>query len=167
MSFLLWLEQTGVGRFVRESQSLLGYPTFTVLHTFGLSVVVGISAMIAARLVGIAPGIPLSPLKKLFPIIWFGFVINLISGSGLAAAAASTTIPSPMFVAKITFVIIAVVLLRKLQVGVFNDPEVDNKPLEKSTKVLGGALLGVWLFAMICGRLIGYTVDLLPPLIGP
>jgi uncharacterized membrane protein len=167
MSFLLWLEQTGVGQFVRESRSLLGYPTFTVLHTFGLSVVVGISAMIAVRLAGIAPGIPLAPLRSLFPIVWAGFVINLISGSGLAAAAASTTIPSPMFVAKITFVIIAVVLLRKLQVSVFNDPDVDKKPLDKKSKLMGGALLCVWLFAMICGRLIGYTVDVLPPLIGP
>jgi hypothetical protein len=93
-------------------------------------------------------------------------VINLISGSGLAAAAASTTIPNPLFVAKITLVIVAVILVRRLQVTVFNDPDIDSKPLDPRSKVLGGALLCVWLFAMICGRLIGYTVDLLPPLIG-
>jgi hypothetical protein len=167
MSFLVWLESTSVGTFVRESRSLLAYPTFTVLHTFGLSIVVGISAMIAARLLGIASGIPLAPLRKLFPVIWFGFIINLISGSGLAAAAATTTIPNPLFVAKIMLVIVAVFIVWRLQVTVFSDPDVDNKPLDSRSTLLGGALLCVWLFAMICGRLIGYTVDLLPPLIGP
>ena len=28
MAVLLWLESTGMGTFVRESQSLLGYPTY-------------------------------------------------------------------------------------------------------------------------------------------
>ena len=86
MSVLLWLESTGVGTFVREHPSLLAYPTFTVLHTIGLAIVVGLSTVVAARTVGFAPSIPLAPLNKLFPIIWFGFGINLISGGGLAAA---------------------------------------------------------------------------------
>ena len=166
MSFLLWLESTGVGKFVREGQSLLAYPTFTVVHTVGLSVVVGISAIMGFRLVGFAPTLPLAPLNKLFPVIWFGFVLNTISGSGLAAAAASTTIPNPFFLTKITFVLLAVVVLRVLQVKVFRDPEVDDKPLATSSKILGGSLLVLWLLAMIFGRLIGYSVDLVSPVFG-
>jgi hypothetical protein len=166
MSLLLWLESTGVGTFVREHPSLLAYPTFTALHTVGLSIVVGISAIVAARITGFAETIPLSPLKKLFPIIWFGFGINLVSGSGLAAAAASTTVPNPLFLAKITFVILGVVVVRMIQVKVFRDPAIDEKPLDKKAKLLGAALLGLWLLAMVCGRLIGYTVDLLPTVLG-
>jgi hypothetical protein len=166
MSVLLWLESTGVGTFVREHPSLLAYPTFTVLHTIGLAIVVGLSTVVAARTVGFAPSIPLAPLNKLFPIIWFGFGINLISGGGLAAAAATTTIPNPMFLTKITFVIAGVVVMRKLQVRVFRDPEVGNKPLEGKAKVLGASLLVLWLFAMISGRLIGYTVDIMAPMFG-
>ena len=166
MSLLLWLESTGVGTFVREHQSLLAYPTFTALHTVGLSIVVGLSTIVAARITGFASTIPLSPLKKLFPIIWFGFGINLVSGSGLAAAAASTTIPNPLFLAKITCVIAGVAVMRVLQVRVFRDPQVDDKPVDRTSKLLAVSLLGLWLLAMISGRLIGYTVDLLPPLIG-
>ena len=161
MSFLLWLEATGFGTFVREGRSLLAYPTFTVAHTFGLSIVVGISAIIGARLTGLAPTIPLAPLKKLFPIIWVGFVINTISGSGLAAASATKTLINPLFIAKIIFVFAAVVVMRMLQVGIFRDPEIDSKPLDKKSKVLGASLLVLWLLAMIAGRLIGYTNDLL------
>ena len=157
MSFLLWLESTGFGTFVRESESLFAYPTFIVLHTFGLSIVVGISAVVGARLMGLAPTIPLAPLNKLFPIMWFGFAINLFSGSGLAAAAASTTIPNPLFIAKIIFVFTAVTVMAVLQVKVFRDPEVDDKPVDTMSKALGGSLLGLWLLAMISGRLITYV----------
>jgi len=156
MSLLLWLESTGFGTFVRESSSLLAYPTFSTLHTMGLSIIVGLSAVVALRLMGFAPTMRLAPLKKLFPIMWFGFAINLVSGSGLAAAAATTTIPNPMFIAKITFVLSAVVILRVLQVRVFRDPELENKPLNATNKFLAGSLLCLWLFGMITGRVIAY-----------
>lgn len=164
MSFLLWLESTSIGTFVREGQSLLAYPTFTVVHTVGLSIVVGISAVIAARLVGLAPTIPLAPLSRLFPIIWFGFALNLISGSGLAMASASKTVPNPFFLTKILCVVTAVIIIRKLQTGVFRDPDIDSKPLDSTTRMLGASLLGLWLIAMIAGRLIGYSIDLISPI---
>ena len=167
MSVLVWLEATGFGTFVRQGQSLLAYPTFLTLHTFGLTIVVGLSAIMAARLTGLAPTIPLAPLKKLFPIIWVGFVINTISGSGLAAASAVKTLPNPFFIAKMTFVLLAVAVMAVLQVKVFRDPAVDDKRLDTMSKVLGGSLLVLWLLAMITGRLIGYSTDLVSPVFGP
>ena len=161
MSVLVWLEATGFGTFVREGRSLLAYPTFTVAHTIGLAIVVGLSAVIGFRLTGLAPTIPLAPLKKLFPVIWFGFAVNTVSGSGLAAASATKTLINPLFIAKIIFVFAAVAVMMVLQVTVFRDPEVDNKPLPRKAKILGASLLVLWLFAMISGRLIGYTNDLL------
>jgi hypothetical protein len=129
----------------------------------GLSIVVGISGTIAARLAGLARTTPLAPLKRLFPIIWFGFGLNLISGSGLAMASAAKTLPNPFFLTKIFVVILAVIILRRLQVTVFQDPEVDSKPLDSTSRVLGVSLLALWLIAMIAGRLIGYSVDLISP----
>ena len=156
MSILLWLESTGFGTFVRESESLLAYPTFSTIHTIGLAIIVGLSTVVAVRLMGFAPTMRLAPLKKLFPIMWFGFAINLVSGSGLAAAAATETLPDPMFIAKITCVLGAVVILRVLQVKVFRDPEVENKPLNATNKFLAGSLLCLWLLGMITGRVIAY-----------
>lgn len=163
MSFLLWLEATRIGTFVREGQSLLAYPTFTVVHTIGMSIIVGISAVMAARLLGMAPTIPLAPLRRLFPIMWFGFGLNLLSGTGLAMASASKTIPNPYFQTKMVCVIGAVIVLRVLQVKVFRDPQVDDKPVPYLGKALSASLLALWLIAMIAGRLIGYSVDLISP----
>ena len=156
MSFLVWLEATGFGTFVRESSSLLAYPTFSTVHTIGLSIIVGLSTVVALRLMGFASTMRLAPLKKLFPAMWFGFAINLVSGSGLAAAAATTTIPNPMFIAKITFVLAAVAVLRVLQVRVFRDPDPESKPVDSTTKFLAGLMLCLWLFGMITGRVIAY-----------
>lgn len=156
MSFLAWLEATGFGVFVRESESLLAYPTFSTLHTMGLSIIVGLSTVVAARILGFASNMRLAPLRKLFPIMWFGFAVNLFSGSGLAAAAATTTIPDPLFIIKMTSVIIAVVILRVLQVRLFRDPELGKKPIDRMSHVLAGLLLFLWLSAMISGRMIAY-----------
>ncbi|MGH9896419.1 MAG: hypothetical protein ACREA0_31370 [bacterium] len=156
MSFLEWLESTGFGTFVRESESLWAYPTFSTLHTIGLAIIVGLSTVVALRLLGFAPTMRLAPLKRLFPIMWAGFVINLFSGSGLAAAAATTTIPAPLFIAKITLVIGAVVILGVLQARVFRGPDIDTKPVDGTSRALSGLMLGMWLFAMITGRMIAY-----------
>ena len=156
MSFLSWLEASGFGTFVRESSSLLAYPTFSTVHTIGLSIIVGLSTVVALRLMGFASTMRLAPLKKLFPAMWFGFAINLVSGSGLAAAAATTTIPNPMFIAKITCVLGAVAILRVLQVRVFRDPELESKPVDRTNKILAAAMLCLWLLGMITGRVIAY-----------
>jgi len=156
MSILAWLEATGVARFVGESPSLLAYPTFSTVHTIGLSIIVGLSTVVGLRLLGFAPTLRLAPLKKLFPIMWFAFAINLVSGSGLAAAAATQTIPDPMFLAKITCVLAAVAILRVLQVKVFRDPDLEHKPMSATTKYLAGAMLCLWLLGMITGRVIAY-----------
>ena len=157
MSLLLWLETTRVAKFVNESISLLAYPTFSTAHTIGLGIIVGLSTVMALRLLGFAPTLPLAPLNQLFPTMYFAFAINLLSGGGLLAAKASTLGPHPLFIAKIICVFTAVAVLRVLQVKVFRDPELGKKPVDTTSKVLAGSLLGLWLSAMIAGRLIAYT----------
>jgi hypothetical protein len=78
-------------------------------------------------------------------------------------ASAVRTVPNPYFITKILCVITAIIILRKLQVKVFRDPEVDTKPLDSTSKLLGTSLLVLWVIAMIAGRLIGYSVDLIAP----
>jgi hypothetical protein len=156
MSILSWLEATGFGTFVRESESLLAYPTFSTLHTIGLSIIVGLSTIVAARILGFASTIRLAPLRKLFPIMWVGFAVNLFSGTGLALAAATTTLPNPLFLMKMTSVIVAVVLLRMLQVRVFRGPDAGKNPVDGTSAALAGFLLFLWMSAMIAGRMIAY-----------
>ena len=166
MGLLMWLEQTGIATFVRESPSFFGYPTFLFSHTFGLSIVVGVSSVIAARVLGLASGIPLAPLERLFPMIWAGFIINLLSGTGLwVADAVNKTVPgdgrqAPIFLTKMLLVVIGAFLLSKLQKKLAN-PEVRAGHALRDARPIAGALLVCWVLAMIAGRLIGYASAIL------
>ena len=162
MGFLMWLEQTGFGTFVRESPSILGYPTFLFFHTLGLSIVVGLSTAVAVRVLGFASRIPLEPLERFFPIMWAGFAINTISGSGLVAADASNKMVNAIFLTKMLFVVLAVGSLWLLKKKVFDDPSKYEGALPREGKILAGALLVFWLGAMIAGRLIGYSSVIIP-----
>ena len=46
----------------------------------GLAFFVGISSAIALRILGVAPGLPLAPFRKLYPVMWLGFFFNAVSG---------------------------------------------------------------------------------------
>ena len=80
MDFLLRLEQSGLATWIRESPSIWAYPTVLFLHTMGIGFLAGASAAIDLRILGFAPKIPLSSMEKFFPVMYFGFWINAISG---------------------------------------------------------------------------------------
>ena len=65
---IAWLEGTALATWVRESPSLWAYPTVLTLHTVGLGIVVGASAVVDFRLLGFAPRIPLPSLSPLFRV---------------------------------------------------------------------------------------------------
>ena len=91
MDFLIRLEESGFGTWVRESPSLWAYPTVLFLHTLGLAMVVGLSTAFDLRLIGVAPSLPLTPFKSFYPLIWIGFIINAVSGVALKREGVSAT----------------------------------------------------------------------------
>lgn len=162
MGLLTWLQETGPATFIRESPSYFGYPTFLFAHTFGLAIVVGISSVLAARVLGLAPSIPLESFKRLFPVMWAGFLVNLVSGTGLwMADAVNKTIPgdgrqAPIFLAKMFFVILGAVVLWKMEKRM-DAGEFSDRGLIEKLRPLAGGLLACWMLGMITGRLIGYA----------
>ena len=109
MEFLAWLEGSGVGTWVRESLSLWAYPSIIALHALGLALLVGINTAIDLRILGFAPRLPLAPLQKFFPVMWFGFSVNALSGILLTVANATRVLTSPVFYVKLLFISLAVV----------------------------------------------------------
>lgn len=152
MGFLMWLEQTGLATFVRDSP--IGYWTFLFVHTLGLAIVVGASTVVAVRVLGLALSIPLAPLERLFPMMWLGFGINAISGACLFAANASNQIVNPFFLIKMVFIAFAVANMWLLKKKVFRAAQ---GAAPHAGKILAGTLLVLWLGSTIAGRLIAYS----------
>jgi hypothetical protein len=156
MGIFVWLEQTWIATFIRESPSLWGFPAFLLMHSLGLSLVVGPCVIAAGRVLGMARSIPLQPLVRLFPYMWFGFILTVISGVGLAIADAQNKLTNPILLAKLVLVLLAAVNMWLLEKKVFRAPG----GFDESTghgRLLGGSVLFLWLLVTVLGRLIAYS----------
>jgi small-conductance mechanosensitive channel len=152
------LENTGFLTWVREAPTVLAYPTILAFHAFGMAFLVGLSAMIALRVLGFASGLPLAPLDRFFNLIWIAFWVNAVSGVVLFAQAATGFSTNVTFYLKMLAVACAVVSVRLLRNNVFGDPaSVDTRPVPMKGKILAVTSLVLWGLAVLAGRLTAYS----------
>jgi len=156
MDIFTSLEQSGFGTFVRESPSLLAYPTFLFLHTVGLGLLVGASAAVDLRILGFGRGTALLPMDKFFPVIWVGFWISAISGAALWTADAATWSKDVVFYIKMAFVVLGMLQMRVIRSRVFRAPGVSESHLPPNGKAFAIASLVLWIAAITAGRLTAY-----------
>lgn len=157
MNFLHTLENTSFSQWVTGSSSVFAFPSILLLHTIGMGVVVGISAGINLRILGLAPGLKLAPMEKFFPLLWIGFWVNAITGTILLVADATTKMTNWDFYVKMAFIALALVLLQMTRKRVFRDPTIDQKPFTSNAKMLAVLSLICWLGAITAGRLLAYV----------
>src|SRR5881392_568348 len=106
-----FLESLSISVFIRESNSLWAFPMFLFAHTLGMSIVAGGASLIDLALLGFWPeSTPVKPLERLYPAIWFGFWVNLVTGSVLLAADATKRLTNLDFFIKMVCVLAGVYL---------------------------------------------------------
>ena len=151
------IENSAYAVWVRESPSIFAYTTILSLHAIGLAIIVGINYLIALRLLGFVPGVPLKPLRKLFPWMYLGFTINLFSGASLLAANLSNDLGNWLFIAKLVFIALAMINLELTRMWVFDKPgPVDAAGVPKHGRAVAIAALVFWSVAMVAGRFTAY-----------
>jgi len=156
-SLLEWLENTWLSTTLRDSPNVFLYPTILAFHTLGLAFLVGISSAISLRILGVAPSVPLAPLKKFFPIMWLGFLVNATSGVLLLIIEPTKFLTMLDFYIKLLAIAGAVISIRLLYTSRFRHPAtVDTEPLATRDKLLAGTILILWGTAITAGRLTAY-----------
>ena len=158
--FLNALEQTGFSTWLRESESVFGFYFILVLHTIGLALVVGPNAAIDLRLLGLAPDIPLAPLKNWFNLMWLGLAINAVSGVFLVLAYPSKAFTNPDFYLKLTLIGFAIWNLQRIKRQVFDLTQGEDAMLAKGRMLAVWSLL-LWAGVITAGRLLAYTCSYL------
>jgi hypothetical protein len=151
------IENSAYAVWVRESPSIFAYTSVLSLHAIGLAIIVGINYVIALRLMGFVPGIPLPALRKLFPWMYVGFTINLFSGASLLAANLSNDLGNWLFIVKLVMIALAMVNLELTRIQVFDRPgtvAVGGLPKHSRTFAMGAFVL--WGLAMVAGRFTAY-----------
>lgn len=158
MAFFDWLEHSDLSMWIKESMSLWPYDILCLsAHAVGMALLVGFSSAIAIRLVGFAPGVPLAPMGQFFPVIYAGFWINALSGTGLFITYPVKAVTNPIFYLKMAGVALALVCIRRIKQEVFGARGRANDRLAPDRgRRPAAALLMVWVVTITAGRLLAY-----------
>jgi hypothetical protein len=152
---MAWLEGTALATWVRESPSLWAYPTVLTLHTVGLGIVVGASAVVDLRLLGYAPRIRLGALAPLFPLMASAFALNAATGVMLFIADATTKSTQPVFYVKLTLIFVALWCTFAVRRIVRRGDGAPGPPSPAAPRLAVASLL-LWAGAITAGRLMAY-----------
>jgi hypothetical protein len=156
VQILDWLSQTAPSIWIREGTSIWAYPMIITLHSVGLAVMVGLSVVVALRILGVASALPLAAMERLYPAIWAGFVINTISGIGLILGDPVGMLTNPLFGVKILLVAAAVANVAIIERRVVRSPRAHASGASRGGQMLATASLVLWVAATTMGRLTAY-----------
>jgi hypothetical protein len=157
-TFSSWLRE---GNFIIEP-----FATYYVLlgfHAIGMAAVVGICFMLSSRILGFQLVLSMAASARLLRLAWWGFYLNLGSGILLILAQPRREGMTPLFWAKMAFVVLAVVAMwqigkalpRVRPVAHKNGGVIEIAPW--GLRVSAMVVLLAWLLAIVSGRLVGYT----------
>lgn len=155
MEFFIWLEETFLSSWLREA--LWAFPTFLVFHALGMAFLVGCSVAINLRLLGVAKGIIPSTLLNFYPVIYFSFVVNLLSGLALLISYPAKGLTNPVFYLKMVLVIAAVIFTQYQKPALANLNTVGNQGIPVRQKQIAVIILFFWLVGIFSGRFLAYT----------
>src|SRR5579871_3968909 len=117
--FFVFLEQSALGSWVRDAPTIWAFPTILFLHTLGMGIVAGGSAMLSMMILGFWPAAPIRPYVRLFPWMWVAFGINAVTGTLMLVADATNKLTSLDFYIKMGLVFGGMYVLIRMRRQVF------------------------------------------------
>jgi hypothetical protein len=135
------------------------YVAVLAFHTVGLAFLVGISVILALRILGVTPGIPLKAMQGFFPLMWLGLSINAVTGSLMLTEYPSDYFVDFSFYMKLSAVALAILMLRKMQnllygEGVDPDTAAESGEVQLRARIM----LLAWVIAIWGGRVTAYSI---------
>ena len=155
------VEASPFGVWLRESR--YGFPSLIFVHLCGLLITVGTISLWDLRLLGVSlRSTPVSRVgKALLPWTWSGFVVMLLTGSGLICVEAGRLYPNTAFRIKLVLLILAFVNMLSFHLTIYRHVARWDRdavvPLR--ARVAGAVSLVLWFSLLSAGRAIGYTIS--------
>jgi hypothetical protein len=153
---LAWLEGSQFSTWIRSE--LWGWPLALTIHAFGTALVIGLTVIIALRLLGLFAAIPYAALNRLFPVIWVALLLQFLSGFTLWMTKPTRYVADAAFVLKSSLVIVGIILT----VHVYRTIKREAAAWQAAGAVSSGevkfvaANLLVWCGVLVAGRLTAY-----------
>ncbi len=155
--FLRAIEDSAISTWIRDSPSPFAFWLILTIHAIGMGVLVGASTVLDLRLLGVAPDLPIAPLKRLYPIMWVGFWLQVASGLLLMIAFPTKALTNPVFYFKLGMVGAAMVMMLTLRKRIFTGSSLDDEGMMRKGVNLARWSLVCWAAAMTAGRFLAYT----------
>lgn len=155
--FLDSVQNSGLGDWVRDAPTIWAFPTILFLHTFGMAIVAGGSAMLSLMVLGFWPAVPMKQFGRMFPWLWVAFWINAVTGTLMLVGDATNKLTNLDFYVKMVLVFAGMYVLVQMRRQIFNDPKLDDAPRSSRAKLLAWASLACWFGAITAGRLLAYV----------
>ncbi len=159
IDFLIWLEETRPSTWMRESGG--AFFSSLVFHSIGMAFVAGIHVVTDLRILGVAPGVPRSLMRRYLPVLWASLVVVTLSGLALLLAYPAKALTNPVFYFKLAAIVAALWIMRALMRGVLGDSHHDAAPAPRKEKALAAASLVLWVAVITSGRFLAYTAKVM------
>lgn len=154
-----WLEQTPVGARMRGSLWL--FPVVETAHLLGMAAFLATVASLDLRLMGCAMRRQrISRLaQRLFPWIWGGFAVQVVTGALLFCSEAVKIYNNPAFRLKMLLIFLSGVHALIFQLVIYPKVAVwnDSTTLPMRVKLAGGVSILLWIGVVAAGRFIGFV----------
>ena len=151
-----WLEALPLSEFIRTD--IWGWPVALTLHVIGTAMLVGLVFVIGLRFLGLFELIPYSSLNRLFPLVWFAFGLQVLSGFLLWMTKASRYVADGAFELKVLLIVVGVVLTYQFSKTMQREAvswDAAGAVASHKARVVAAMML-VWAGVLITGRLTGY-----------
>ena len=146
MSALAWLQDTGLGVWLRESDWALF--AALIVHTVAMGFLLGVSGVYALRSLGLLSEILTTMLLRFRPALLVSLWAALISGVLLVVSYPAKALTNPLFYVKLLLLVVAWRMTRSVAIG-------------SSTKKIAIVSIVAWIAVMVLGRLLAYTHSML------
>jgi hypothetical protein len=155
--FLRTLEETALSMWLRDSPSALGYWFILTFHAIGMGLLVGASFVLDLRILGVARNLPIAPLRKLYPIMWGGFWVQVVSGALLLIAFPTKSLTNPLFYIKLALIGAGMTMMLMLNKRIFSDSNMSDESMMIKGRSLATWSIVCWIAATTAGRFLAYT----------
>lgn len=159
IDFLIWLEETRPSTWMRESGG--AFFSSLVFHSIGMAFVAGIHVVTDLRILGVAPGVPRSLMRRYLPVLWASLLVVTLSGLALLLAYPAKALTNPVFYFKLAAIVAALWIMRTLMRGVLGDSRHDAAPAPGKEKALAAVSLVLWVAVITSGRFLAYTAKVM------
>lgn len=112
MEQLAWVQNSGFATWVRESSWAIF--AALIVHTLTMGLLVGAGLAIDARLLGMAKGVPLTALRRLWPVMGWALLGAAVSGVVLVIGYPAKALTNPLFYVKLAILGLALALTWRL-----------------------------------------------------